>query len=108
MHLISVWWHARCTVAHAGMVTNRPAHSVNPETGATDPLDDQQEARYVNCFAVGFNAVEVVLNFAQSYGTAGKSPSVRLVTSPVYAKEFLSMLTAAMAEYKSTFGKPQD
>jgi len=100
-------WHARCTGAHA--VTMRGSeHPVTPETGATEALDDPKEARYVNSFAVGFNAVEVVLNFAQSYGTGGTSPSVRLVTSPVYAKEFLSMLTAAMGEYENTFGKLQD
>ncbi len=87
---------------------NRPEHKSTPEPGAAEVRDDPQEARYVNSFAVGFNAVEVVLNFAQSYGTGGTAPGVRLVTSPIYAKEFLSVLAAAMVEYETAFGKLQD
>ena len=78
------------------------------ETGTTADLSDQPDARYVNYFAIGFNALEVVLEFAQSYGTAKLPPSVRLVMSPVYAKEFLTMLAAAIGEYERSFGKLQD
>lgn len=78
------------------------------ETGTSDVLDNPPEARYVNDFAVGFNALEVVLDFAQSYGPANTPPTVRLVMSPVYAKEFLTMLTAAIAEFERTFGTLQD
>lgn len=77
--------------------------TVTTETGPIDALEASPEARYVNYFEVGFNAVEVVLSFAQSYGATRTSPSVRLVMSPVYAKEFLSMLTSAIRDYERSF-----
>ena len=86
-------------VDQAGTIT------VTPDAGAPDALDALPEARYVNYFEVGFNAVEVVLDFAQSYGATRTSPKVRLVMSPVYAKEFLSMLTLALGNYERSFGE---
>lgn len=74
------------------------------DTGAS-ALDTSPEARYVNYFEVGFNSVEVVLGFAQSYGARRTSPSVRLVMSPVYAKELLSILTSALSDYERAFKK---
>jgi Protein of unknown function (DUF3467) len=76
---------------------------VTTDTGTFDALDSSPEARYVNYFEVGFNAFEVVLGFAQSYGATRTSPSLRLVMSPVYAKEFLAMLTSALTDYESAF-----
>ena len=77
---------------------------MTPDSGASDALDAMPEARYVNYFEVGFNSLEVVLGFAQSYGATRTSPSVRVVMSPVYAKELLSMLTSALSDYERCFG----
>lgn len=67
--------------------------------------DAPPEARYVNYFAVGFNAVEIVLDFGQAYSAARPPPGVRLVMSPIYAKQFLSMLAELMGDYEKAFGR---
>ena len=66
---------------------------------------DQLEGRYANYFAVGHNALEFLLDFGQAYDEANR-PRVhtRIITSPTYVKDFLKLLTDAVAEHEKIYG----
>jgi hypothetical protein len=72
--------------------------------GAGDSTNEP-EAAYANFFKVGHNAVEVVLDFGQQY-SSWQEPRLhtRVVTSPVYAKAFLGLLSRSLTQYESAFG----
>jgi hypothetical protein len=63
------------------------------------------DAAYANFFKVGHNAVEFVLDFGQQYSSL-EDPRLhtRIVTSPVYAKAFLSLLSVSVERYEEVFG----
>ena len=63
------------------------------------------EVKYANCFNVGHNAFEFIVEFAQSYsdGFCAKVHT-RIVTNPAYAKELLEILDRAVNEYERAFG----
>ena len=58
----------------------------------------QTIGRYANCFKVGYNAVEVVLEFGEQY-TDGAASGVhtRIVTNPFCARALLATLDGALA-----------
>ncbi len=61
--------------------------------------------RYSNCFQVGHNAFEVVIEAGQCYGEGDAARfHTRLVTSPAYARELLETLRAALERYEQTYG----
>jgi hypothetical protein len=63
------------------------------------------EGKYANFFKVGYNAFEFVMDFGQFYpGTDEAELSVRVITSPFYAKAFLTTLKESMAAYERTYG----
>jgi hypothetical protein len=63
------------------------------------------EGRYTNYFRVGYNAFEFVIDFGQSYSENDHGELwTRIVTAPVYAKEFLKMLQDSIEAFESTFG----
>lgn len=67
------------------------------------------EGRYANYFAIGYTEHELVIDFGQSYlENAPPELSVRIVTDPVYAKEFLSMLRDSIDAFESTYGSIRD
>jgi hypothetical protein len=70
----------------------------------------KSEAKYANLFHVGYNAFEVVVEFGQQYaGEPGEEevlPSqmhTRVVTAPVYAREFQELLRSALEDYERKF-----
>ena len=66
----------------------------NPKT----PL----EGRYANYFKVGYNAFEFVLEFGQLYqGEKEARMHTRIVTSAVYARQFLETLSEALQQNES-------
>lgn len=71
-----------------------------------DPRDAaQQEGRYANYFQVGHNASEFVLDFGQYYDENEDARfHTRIVTSPMYAKAFLTTLQESLNQYEETFG----
>ena len=65
----------------------------------------QLEGHYANYFAVGHNALEFLLDFGQDYDEANR-PRVhtRIITSPSYVKDFLKLLTDAVADHEKIHG----
>lgn len=77
--------------------------SDHPENNPS--IDDEFEGQYANHFRVGHNAYEFVLDFGQLYAGGGSARyHTRIVTSPQYACEFLSVLREAIDAYVSTYG----
>ena len=63
------------------------------------------EGRYCNCFSVGHNALEFVIDFGQFYpGGQRRQMHTRIVTNPLYAKALLDTLQRAIDEYERTLG----
>jgi len=63
------------------------------------------EGKYANHFAVGYNAYEFIFDFGQSFSENEEAElTVRVVTSPFYAKEFLKTLQKSIEQYEKTFG----
>ena len=63
------------------------------------------EGKYANHFAVGFNAYEFLFEFGQSYSENEDAElSVRIVTSPFYAREFLKTLQKSIDQYDDSYG----
>jgi hypothetical protein len=56
--------------------------------------------KYANYFDVGVNTNELVIDFGQCYGR-GDLPTVhtRIVTTPVYGRELLSLLARSMMSF---------
>ena len=62
-------------------------------------------AAYFNFSQIGHNAFEFVFEFGQCYPPTGQ-PDIhaRLVTSPVYARDFLELLRQSIERYERSFG----
>ena len=59
------------------------------------------EARYANCFEVGFNDVEFILSFGQQYESGDPLVHTRIVMNPSYVQEFLELVSRTLAEYRA-------
>ena len=59
------------------------------------------EARYANCFEVGFNDVEFILSFGQQYESGDPLVHTRIVMSPTYVQDFLELVSRTLAEYRA-------
>ena len=63
------------------------------------------EGKYANHFAVGYNAYEFIFDFGQTYSENEEAElSLRIVTSPFYAREFLKTLQQSIEQYDNSFG----
>ncbi|HET8922556.1 MAG TPA: DUF3467 domain-containing protein [Candidatus Acidoferrum sp.] len=70
--------------------------------------EGSSEIRYTNLFQIGYNAFEFVLEFGHSYaGDPTLRIHSRIITSPVYAREFLDLLQKSLAAYEKKFGTVQ-
>jgi hypothetical protein len=77
---------------------------MDPSSSASDKRH-RLEGKYANHFAVGYNAYEFIFDFGQSYSENDEAElSVRVVTSPFYAKEFLKTLQKSVAQFEQTYG----
>ena len=66
---------------------------------------DKLEGRYANYLRVGHNAFEFIFDFGQHYSESDEAKlSIRIVTSPFYARTFLETLTDSIAAYERTYG----
>jgi len=63
------------------------------------------EGRYANYLQIGHNAFEFLLDFGQLYSD-GRQEHIhtRIVTGPLYAKEFLQVLEESIEQYEETYG----
>ena len=67
------------------------------------------EGRYANCFKVGYNAFELVIDFGQISGSAERARlTSRIVTNPRSAKALHEILGQSLEEYERTFGVIQE
>lgn len=64
------------------------------------------EGRYANCFKVGHNAYEFIIDFGQCYEDCKDRETIhsRIVTSPTYAKLLLRTLSDAVSKYEAERG----
>jgi len=77
---------------------------MDPSSSASDKRR-RLEAKYANHFAVGYNAYEFIFDFGQDYSENEEAElSVRVVTSPFYAKEFLKTLQKSVEQYEKSYG----
>lgn len=66
---------------------------------------DKLEGKYANFINVGHNAYEFLFDFGQSFSENDEAElSVRVITSPFYAKAFLTTLKESIAAYERTYG----
>lgn len=69
------------------------------------PETHDLEGRYANCFKIGYNAFEFLLDFGQAYNENQRAPfHTRIITSPIYAKTLLKLLQDSIAQYERNFG----
>jgi hypothetical protein len=64
--------------------------------------------RYSNCFKIGHNVLEVVLDFGQHYPEEEAQFHTRIVTTPVCAKALLATLQESLRQYERDFGGIED
>jgi hypothetical protein len=63
------------------------------------------EGSYANCFQVGYNAFEFLLDSGQSYSEDDAALfHTRLIISPFGVKSLVKMLLESIAGYERTFG----
>ncbi len=66
---------------------------------------DKLEGKYANYFRVGHNAFEFILDFGQHFSESEEAElSIRVVTSPFYARTLLATLKESIASYERTYG----
>jgi len=63
------------------------------------------EARYANCFRVGYNRFELVIDFGQVTERENVRLHSRIVTNPRSAKALHSALQQSIKDYESAFGR---
>jgi len=73
-----------------------------------DTCNGDFEVVYANCFQVGHNAVEFLLDFGRDFEDFNDRVLVRVVTNPAHAKVFSNMLCRALKQYEVRFGPIQD
>lgn len=71
----------------------------------TQRSEKKLEGHYANYFKVGHNAYEFVIDFGQ-YNVETDQAELyrRIVTSPYYARELLTVLLKSIEQYEQTYG----
>jgi hypothetical protein len=74
------------------------------------PKNKSMEGKYANYFKVGYNSLEFLIDFGQSYINDADQETIhtRIVTSPPYAKNFLQTLARAVDHYITQYGSIED
>ena len=71
------------------------------------PIDSGKDVhgQYANCFKVGYNAFEFVIDFCQYFKENEETKLyTRIITSPTYAKDLLELLHEAITSYEQSIG----
>lgn len=65
------------------------------------------KGRYANCFRVGYNACEFVIDFGQIYHEEGDSGEfyMRIITNPQDARDLFETMRKSIEEYEDAFGR---
>ncbi len=63
------------------------------------------EGRYANCFQIGQNEFEFLIDFGQSYCECdGECFHTRIICNPFYANVLLKLLQTSLKRYEDDFG----
>jgi hypothetical protein len=90
------------SVPVAGGLLCQPRPDMHPDS--PENRTAVREGKYTNCFQIGHNAFEFLLEFGQSYSDQAEFMHTRLVTSPLYAARLSQLLTEALTQYETRFG----
>ncbi len=65
---------------------------------------EKTEARYANCFQIGQNEFEILIDFGQSYSENGEENfHTRIVCNPFYANVLLELLQKSIKQHGDAF-----
>jgi len=68
--------------------------------------DNQVEGRYANCFKIGYNVFEFLIDCGQMSSECGSVRlTCRVATNPRSAKELCRTLQHSLSEYERAFGE---
>src|SRR6476661_4128330 len=68
-------------------------------------FDHRQQGRFANAFKSGYNSEEVVMDFGQGYeGEGDVTFHTRIVTSPMYARQMIELLTQTLEDFEAAYG----
>jgi hypothetical protein len=75
------------------------------EPQSDTPDEASPTAQYANYFKVGYNPLEIVIDFGQFYiGDARPTIHTRVVTSPPFGRAFLDVLMQSVQDYEREIG----
>ncbi|MCF6149436.1 MAG: DUF3467 domain-containing protein [Candidatus Kuenenia sp.] len=64
------------------------------------------EGQYANCFQIGQNEFEFVLDFGQSYDENGKENyHTRIICNPYYVSILLKLLQSSVKKHEEMYGQ---
>ena len=65
------------------------------------------EGRYANCFQVGYDAFEFLLDFGQLYSETEEARfHTRIILSPAYLQSFIELLNHSLERYQTAYPQP--
>ena len=70
--------------------------------------EERPEGRYANCFQIGFNAYEFVIDFAQEYPPGSPRFHTRIVTSPELAGNLSETLNNSLRDHERKYKQPDE
>jgi hypothetical protein len=98
--MLCTWVGVRCDIRASGW-------SYKTEPIKQDEvvwLQEDFEGKYANCFRVGFNAFEIVIDFAQCRpNTTLAMLHTRIIVAPAYARTLLRLLAETISTYERNY-----
>jgi len=70
--------------------------------------EERPEGRYANCFQIGFNAYEFVIDFGQEHPPGPARIHTRIVTSPQQAGDLSETLNNSLRDHERKYGQPDE
>jgi hypothetical protein len=62
------------------------------------------EGKYANCFHVGFNSLEVVIEFGQCHAEGSNLVHTKIILQPLFCVELMATLAKSVEEYEAKYG----
>jgi hypothetical protein len=63
------------------------------------------EGKYANCFHVGYNSLEVLIEFGQCHAGEASLLHTRIILQPSFCVELISMLRKCVEQYEQQHGE---
>jgi hypothetical protein len=81
----------------------------NVHPNVDEALTDSLRGHYANCFQVGHNAFEFLIDFGQLSADAQRSSfHSRVIVTPASAKMLTQLLEQSIKQFEASFGQIQD